>query len=91
MTSFKFNTTELLELSLFPHKKDAAVAIAESQTTAARTAAKIQQATLEGLVPDEETAQLRRENARLKVLIENAKLAAEAKKLGVTLGDKEET
>lgn len=89
MTKLSFNTSQLLELSLFPIKLEGEKAVAQAQATAATVAAQIQTAILEGIVPDEETAQLRRENARLSAVIENAKLATEAKKYGVKLGDKE--
>lgn len=88
MTKLSFK--ELLDLSLFPIKLEGEKAVAQAQATAATVAAQIQTAILEGIVPDEETAQLRRENARMRAnnelleeQLKRAELLKRAEKAGL--------
>ncbi len=90
MTKLSFNTSELLELSLFPIKLEGEKSKATAETTAATVAAKIQTSILEGIVPDEETEEKRKEVARMRAdnelleeKLKRAELLRRAEKAGL--------
>ncbi len=85
----KMNIREIRELSTLPQLIEADKASAEANVTAARTAAKIQTAMLEGIVPDEATAERKREIARMRAsneLLEEKLKRAELLKRAVQAG-----
>ena len=86
----KLNIRELRELSTLPHMIEADRVLAQSNVLAAKTKARFEVALLEGIVPDEETEEKRRETARMRAdnelleeKLKRAELLKRAEKAGL--------
>ena len=96
MTKMNINIQEIREMSTLPQLIEADKIEAESRVLEARTKAKIQTAMLEGIIPDENTAQKRREIARMRASnelleekLKRAELLRAAQKAGLIETDSE--
>ena len=86
----KLNVKEIRELSVLPQMIEADKVEAQTNVLASKTKAKFQVAMLEGIVPDEETSEKRKEIARMRAdnelleeKIKRAELLKRAEKAGL--------